>query len=243
MTPTQVLADADIRLEWANKHVKRFEAEIQAFHATENYRVVPHGDPQNPDLMRVTDPPAIPPQLNLIASDALHNMRVALDYLAGTLALLNGRTMTSVYFPIAASGDEYRAAETQRKIKKLAPNAKAFIDGLQPYKGGNDRLWALNEVEKVDKHRNLILFDEASPMWYFTPRASDSDEPWDATKGGQQYNYRITLVPGFADLEGFEGQSALTLLKEFLSSVADALRDARRLFFPNTQSAVVFPPS
>jgi hypothetical protein len=47
----QVLADADLRLEWANKHIERFEFEIRAFHASESYRLVRNVDPQNPNLV------------------------------------------------------------------------------------------------------------------------------------------------------------------------------------------------
>ena len=74
-------------------------------------------------------------------------------------------------------------------------------------------------------------------MWYFTAGEDDPDR--DPITEPRLHNYRITLVPGFADLDGFEGQSALTLLKEFLRSVADSLREARRAFFPNTERVVI----
>ena len=242
MDAADILADADLRLEWANQHIQHFELEIQAFHESESYRLVRNVDPQNPNLVHVTDPPAIPPQLNLIASDAIHSMRVGLDYLACSLAVLNKRSMSHVYFPIAASVDEYRLSETKRKIKKLSAQARSFIDGLKPYKGGNDLLWAIHEINKTDKHRNLVLLNEGtSPMWYFTPRQGDKAR--DPVTGAPQYDFKITVVPAFADLEGFEGQAALTLLKEFLGGVADVLREARRLFFPNTANRVVFRAS
>jgi hypothetical protein len=238
MPAEAVLANADLRLEWANQHIQQFEREIQAFHARDNYRLIANVDPQFPHLVQLTDPPPIPPQLNLIASDAVYSMRVSLDYLACSLAVLNHGSMSNVYFPIAASVEEYAKLPTQRKIKKLSAEAKRFIHGLKPYKGGNNLLWAINEINKTDKHRNLVLFDEAIPMWYFTPR--QDEEARDAVTQAPQYDYKVTLVPGFANLEGFERQSALTLLKEFLGSVADVLREARRLFFTGTSSVRVF---
>lgn len=239
MNAVAVLADADLRLEWANKHIERFEREIQAFHASASYRLIRNVDPQNPNLVGVTDPPAIPPQLNLIASDAVHNMRVSLDYLACALAVLNGRSMSNVYFPIAASVEEYGDLETQRKMKKLSPAAKHFIDGLKPYRGGNDLLWAINEINKTDKHRNLVLLQEAEWMWYFKPR--EGQEVRDAVTQPLHFDYRIALNPGFAKLEGFERQTALTLIKQFHASVADILREARRLFFQGTNSVTILP--
>src|SRR5664279_2867734 len=116
---TEVLADAELRLEWAERHIREFEREIQAFHARDSYRLIRNVDPANPNIVRVADPPVIPAQLNLIASDALHSMRVSLDYLACSLALLSGRSMAGVYFPIAASADDF-AKSGPSKMKKLS---------------------------------------------------------------------------------------------------------------------------
>ena len=238
MNAADVLADADLRVEWANQHIQHFEKEIQLFHARESYRVIRNVDPQHPNLVKITDPPRIPPQLNLIASDAVHNMRVALDYFACSLAVLNGKSMSSVYFPFAADAGAYGERQTQEKINKLSPDAKCFIDGLKPYKGGNNFLWAVHEINKTDKHRNLLDLDQAAPMAYFTPRQGEN--ACHPVTGAQLYDYEIKLVPGLANLEGFEGQSALTLVKEFLANVATVLKDGRALFFPGTESIYVF---
>jgi hypothetical protein len=239
-TAIEVLEDAELRLEWAERHISFFEREIQAFHARDGYRLVRGVDLANPNLVRVTDPPAIPAQLNLIASDAVHSMRVSLDYLACSLALLNGRPMTGVYFPIAASAGDF-AASAPSKVKKFSAEGRAFVAGLRPYKGGDDFLWAINEINKIDKHRSILVFNEAAPMFYFTPGNghSERDPVVEAPRGGQ---YRIALVPGFADLAGFEGQSALTLLKEFLRSASESVAQARRAFFPNTRRVTFLPP-
>ena len=235
-TALDVLGDAELRLEWSERHIQAYEREIQSFHARESYSIVRGVDPVNPNIVRVTDPPAIPAQLNLIASDAVHSMRVSLDYIACCLALLNNRSMSSVSFPIASSLDDFNDSAPS-KIKKLSAAGKQFIADNKPYKGGNDNLWAINEINKTDKHRNLVLLDEAPPMWYFTQRVDDAKR--DPVTEAPRYDYRLTLVPGFADLVGFEAQSALTLLKEFLRSASDVVTKARRIFFPKTERVQV----
>ncbi|HEV8022131.1 MAG TPA: hypothetical protein VGP41_12745 [Candidatus Lustribacter sp.] len=97
----ETLADADLRLEWADKHIEKFEGEIRLFHERESYVVseqphIQHGVPGG-KVVRLDQPPPIPPHLMLIAYDAIHNLRVALDYMACALAVANGKTVSSVY--------------------------------------------------------------------------------------------------------------------------------------------------
>jgi hypothetical protein len=38
----------------------------------------------------------------------------------------------------------------------MSPSAKAHIDNLRPYKGGNQLLWRIHELDNIDKHRTLF---------------------------------------------------------------------------------------
>lgn len=235
----EVLADADVRLEWAEQHVAHFEREIQGFHQADGYAMAKKIHPEGNEVIVATDPPPIPPQLVLIAVDAIHNARVALDYLACALAIANSRTTKNVYFPVAASVDEFGEPTAQRKIKKLSPAAKAFIARLHPYKGGNALLYALHDADRVDKHLRLEKLTEAPPQLYFTVSdgIEDASEALDSGDRVTKYDLaKIAVNPGFGQvIPGFEGETALTLLKEFLKCVATILADARAEFFPNTQ--------
>ncbi len=38
----------------------------------------------------------------------------------------------------------------------MRPDAVAENDKLKPYKGGNDLLWGIHELDNIDKHRSLF---------------------------------------------------------------------------------------
>ena len=43
----------------------------------------------------------------------------------------------------------------------MTQQAVAAIDALKPYKGGNDVLWQLHELNNVDKHRLILTVGSA----------------------------------------------------------------------------------
>jgi len=110
--------------------------------------------------------------ISVLIGDALHNMRSALDHLAYALTNAYTPSLTDEIgsrseFPIF--GDEDRKGRLGKgvtlfqsslaKIQGWDPAAKAVVEGLQPYKRGNDfredPLWALQELDRIGKHRLL----------------------------------------------------------------------------------------
>lgn len=237
------LADADLKLQWAEQHIGKFELEIRAFHDSYAYSAAEFIHPETgARTVQVSNPPAIPPQFIFIACDAVHNMRTALDYLVCELALANSKTTSGVSFPITSNKVEFGGTDAQRRIRKLSSSAKTFIRSLRPYKGGNDLLWALHAIDRVDKHLYLRQFSHAPPMFYFTRRAiEDNENAAGSSDSGVKYDYRVAVNPGFDEIDVFQGETALTLLKKFLQCVDEILSEARRRFFPSTQRVVVFP--
>lgn len=60
-----------------------------------------------------------------------------------------------VYFPFSKSEERYH----ERKVIKLKGAKKVAIDvmdQIKPYKGGNDVLWRLHQLNNIDKHRLLL---------------------------------------------------------------------------------------
>lgn len=104
-----------------------------------------------------------PPSLGIIAGDAVHNMRSALDWLVCQLSLLNGAdTLTGVEFPIFASIPIGKLKNSfDYKIRFLSDEDKQSVEIIQPYHTGNksklQRLWLLQQLEITDKHRGLIV--------------------------------------------------------------------------------------
>jgi hypothetical protein len=101
--------------------------------------------------------PEVPLEVTLIVGDVLQNLRNSLDHLACHLIRKAGGTVTSQScFPIAGEAAKYVPSFFHRKIDGMRQEAKDAIHAIKPYKGGNDALWRIHELNKIDKHRLLL---------------------------------------------------------------------------------------
>lgn len=151
-----------LKVERAKQHIANLDAHIAAFVQRDPYVVVRAEDPDTGDLVwrvRVREQPD--PRWGLIAGDAIHNLRSALDHLVWQLVLANGRQPTDeTMFPIARSAKQFQAGGL-RRIKGVSAQAQAAIQAAQPYKGGNDAFWRLHRLDANDKHRVLYVVGAA----------------------------------------------------------------------------------
>ncbi len=93
-----------------------------------------------------------------IIGDAIHNLRAALDLMASELARRNGASDKDVYFPFAASADDLDAAIKARCFHKAGPaSVKLLKESIHPYRGGNDTLCAVHDLDIQDKHTGIPL--------------------------------------------------------------------------------------
>jgi hypothetical protein len=109
----------------------------------------------NPDNTLFFDHvPEIPADLPLAISDAVHNMRAALDYLVYQLAKLDsGAFQDDTQFPIADDKNSFDDS-ARKRLKWLDRHHVDRIELLQPY---NDIKWTRNlrDISNRDKHRDL----------------------------------------------------------------------------------------
>jgi hypothetical protein len=59
-------------------------------------------------------------------------------------------------FPIAENEATYRKLVKGGKIDGMRESAIKRINAFAPYKGGNDALWRIHELDNADKHRLLL---------------------------------------------------------------------------------------
>jgi len=150
------LQGARSKIERAKKHIADLDAERLAFLGSKDYFGVPKfNSADNKTVFVLEELPEIPASMGTILGDAAHNLRTALDYLACELVRSSGKEPGGgVYFPISNSAKEYEA-ESGGKTKGVPGEAKKMIDSIYPYFGGNNALWALHQLDRVDKHRLL----------------------------------------------------------------------------------------
>jgi hypothetical protein len=97
-----------------------------------------------------------PPELlGAVLGDAFHSARSALDHLAWDLVLANGgQPSRNTNFPI------FDGPKAQGKVAAALKGASHGVVGkvfaLQPWRGGDDLLWLLHELDLIDKHRLLL---------------------------------------------------------------------------------------
>ena len=155
------LRHVDSKVERAKKHIADLRDEATAFVNSKPYTIGARQDPQNRKLVYYIEAvnAQIPVAFALIAGDAIQNLVSALDHLAYQLVCSDTNDVpphpSSIYFPIADSAEEYEARKN-KKLKGAKQPTLIAIDGLAPFKGGNDVLWMLSRLNNVEKHRLLL---------------------------------------------------------------------------------------
>ena len=158
------LAGPLAKVERAKEHIRDVDAAVRAFLDGHPYVIHTKRDPETRQLIYfMASVGEIGPDVALRVGDALQNLRSALDHLAYQLWLVGtGRDGPAfhVYFPIFDSATEYKA-KSARQVQGMAKAAIKAIDAAKPYKGGNDTLWLIHHLNRIDKHRLLVTVGSA----------------------------------------------------------------------------------
>jgi hypothetical protein len=148
-----------VKLDRAKRHLDELTNELNAFFAAKPYKVGTRYDPETKKIVYyLTDVTDMPPSVASICGDVIQNLRSALDHLAYDVWVRESGGQGSakkIYFPI----DEDLAGYSKnrgRKTRGISPRSLAVIDSVKPYKGGNDILWRIHELNNIDKHRLLV---------------------------------------------------------------------------------------
>jgi hypothetical protein len=158
------------KIERAKKHLAELRTEVGAFLATSPFEVGKRHDPQTREISYYVSRAAdVPASISAITADMLQNLRRALDHLACDLVITAGKYPTrNTGFPIFGSLGIYKA-QAAEKTQGMQQHAVEAIAAIEPYKGGNDVLWHLQELANIDKHRPLKIaglayrFDAVTP--------------------------------------------------------------------------------
>jgi hypothetical protein len=223
------LRGAQSKIQRAKKHIKDFDTERLTFLDSNPYVVVAMFDPEANVTQSILGPVStIPEDLALIAGDAAHCLRIALDYLACEIVRSSGSDVRNVYFPICETADKYEA-ESPGKTKGMPVAAKEIIDSIKPYEGGSDALWALHSLDVTDKHRLLITVGaqlattmqlKLSPeptefsMLFRAPRGLEEGDVLGEVSGNSEADQRINFSfdIAFGKPDGFAGEPVVETL-------------------------------
>jgi hypothetical protein len=152
-----------MKLDRARQRMTELEQALQSFYATNPYKFSGKADLQAGKVVYTMDwVKDAPDEVSSIAGEVIQNLRSALDHLAYQLFLRGGGIGTGkqIYFPIGGSKTSYENKKSSQ-THGMTQQAVAAIDALRPYKGGNDVLWQLHELNNVDKHRLILTVGSA----------------------------------------------------------------------------------
>lgn len=143
------------KVERAKTHIEELNTKIRAFLDSKPHTLLGKFDyKKNHAVWSFVLPHDPPGELATIVADVLSNLRSALDQLACAIALEHSSSTTGTYFPFGRDAAHFES-ELASKCKKLPTAAHAMIRALKPYKGGNDLLLLLHDLNTREKHVRL----------------------------------------------------------------------------------------
>ncbi|MGB8986909.1 MAG: hypothetical protein WCC37_09925, partial [Candidatus Sulfotelmatobacter sp.] len=149
-----------LKIERAKKHINDLHNEIASFLKSDSHLIGIEKHPETGyDTPKLTITKPSPEGLALIIGDAIHNLHSALDLAVCEVVRdkFGATAAAHVKFPFdGVSRDQFIRTQKGRKIAEASPAIFDLILSIEPYKGGNDTLCALHDLDILDKHELLI---------------------------------------------------------------------------------------
>lgn len=231
----------------AKFHILEAKSRINDYTTTANLKLIsaPHPDRNGQTIVVAKTEDLIPTDIELIVGDAIHNLRTALDHLAGCLSVANGKSLKGVSFPFSENLKGFNA-RAEHSLKKISPEAKKLIFDLKPYGGGNELLYLLSKLDNRDKHQTIFLC--ATYAGAMTGKFS-TDNPIEVSKfpfgslhkGIHMFTYpsgtkfeqslNFTIAVTFADISGFQSVPVIEILQNLTNLVESIMNIFGREIF------------
>ena len=212
------------------------------------YVVEPHPEKPDHEVYKLKLTKAIPDSIGDITGDMAQNLRQSLDHAAYAVAVASGKTDPKfTAFPFAGSVGQM--ANALGRSKDVPPQIQSLFCGFLPYPGGNDLLWALNEIAVGDKHKIAVPIGQGAFRAGAAVRGTGffrmpDPHVWDRTKNEMEvitlgpgaefnYNFDFRLFVAFNEVKLVDGQPILTIMQkigQIVDRVLTAIEaEARRL--------------
>ena len=155
--------EAYLKIERAGEHIEEFDAyALKVFKGKfAPYMVTSDIDSAGEYAMKYFADDEIVGRFAIICGDVVHSLGTALDYAWYELTAKDSIDKDwAIKFPIYPTRKLLENfIETRKKQQSIVSLGGKLLNTIQPYKGGNavgDRLYALHQLDRRDKHRLLI---------------------------------------------------------------------------------------
>lgn len=228
------LLDAYGAVDWARSQFPAIQEEFKTWLNAPSYELVsdPHPETRK-KLLKLKILRPLTPSLNSWAGAAVNSIRTGLDLLAAALATRNGvMPGRNTHFPIYDSFERFSVPESVAKRKKwLSAADLQIIEALRPYKGGNDLLFALHQLDVRRKHERLLKVDLNPSMIVVAPEAyaqgfrfpthwpgfTDGAVIGSTSIDATNSDFEITTYVTFDEADLIPDKPIITTLREFAS--------------------------
>lgn len=223
---------ANLLLSNAEKHFSEVSLKERVFSEGKPYTTIvdKETDPEN-DIYKIVLASEFPPSIKTTVADSINNIRNSLDHaVVASAKLLGMQNVGNLHFPFANSLSELDNT-IKGRCKGIRPEIVTLMRSFQPYKGGNDLLWAINKLANVGKHQMLIGVNAKGNLSEWGLIANRPPEPcapfWDSrknelifaimSKGGQLHGHvNLSLHIAFGDIEVVGFQPVVSTLNHMI---------------------------
>ncbi len=156
-----------LKLERAREHIEALDTGFRAYTNRHPHRLTNELDDDGWNIVCIEIIRPIPESLSLIAGDAAHCIRSALDHIVYAVSTGSTNAKRRGYWPICVTEGEYlrprgkapceRPSMRDEGLASVPEPIRAIIDTTQPYLGGNrasEHVFAvISRLDNADKHR------------------------------------------------------------------------------------------
>jgi hypothetical protein len=189
-----------LTLARAEHHIREFNETVDTFIAEKPWtRFVEHDPKLGRDLHKAKltkEPPEI---LSCVLFDATNNLRAVLDQIGYASAVAaKSPSLKAIKFPFGPTEEKWRN-NLNGRCKDLPTEIRSIFERSNAYPGGNDPLWATNEIANANKHFGLKGLLLTRPDAFFSARIEG--------RGGREE----IVSPGGAGIGWDAGKNEVTL--------------------------------
>jgi hypothetical protein len=228
LTRTDPFHQPKCRIRRAKQHLASLDGEIRKFLRSDPYEVSidPHPEGVGERQWEIAFRP-VPDICNDLAFEAVFTLRAALDQAAYASAVAFGvENPRYAPFPIDGTLKDFNGKIDGRGCRDLPDEIKTLFRTLQPFKGGNDSLWALNRLRNA-VHTALIPVDIEWASFTISYsggyETAHRDVRWERSKNKiiftrrstghkSHYDVKVTPVIGFDQAAPASSEPAIAFL-------------------------------
>lgn len=225
----KVLNDASLLIDNLERDIKTF------FQSAPHQRVIEHNAKTGADTHKIKLVREIPGQFRSTARHIASDIRSALDHVGYAAAIATGKSNPKkTYFPFAKAESEASNIR-KRNCKDFPQEIFDVFWSFKPYSGGDDTLYALNEIANCNKHRSVVPVGHGmGGQQMMTNFSCDGfchsmafPPTWDTSKNeailcvvdsnaNTNYDIHLSFEICFGDIKALGGQSTLRVLRYLL---------------------------